>query len=146
MKIKFIISLLFVVAYSHSAMADQNSNLEKDREQVISRYVLDLQKADYQDITSLFTKEGMVVSTSRGNINAKDFFYSFLPNITTATTELHQLFSSDQDNNVRAARFHFGFKLKDGEAGQGEYVDEFTFMDKSAMLVKVAMFENLKFD
>ena len=49
------------------------------------------------------------------------------------------------DQNRFAARFHFKFKLKDGEEGNGEYIDEFVFTEHSTKLSAVYMFENLKF-
>lgn len=150
MKIKKISYLsLLLAALSNCAIAGQDyssSNLNADREQVIRQYITDLEKADYQGISALFNKEGTVVSTSRGNVNAKDFFYSFLPNIKSASTEFHQAFISNTDNNRYAARFHFIFKLKDGETGDGEYIDEFLFSNNSTKLVSVYMFENLNFN
>jgi hypothetical protein len=98
-----------------------------------------------QDITQLFDKNGIVISTSKGKINAKEFFYAFLPEILTASTEEHQAFFSSDNSNHLGARFHFKFKLKEGEAGEGEYTDEFVFMDNSTKLEAVYMFENLKF-
>ena len=150
MKIKKIstISLMFM-ALSNYAIAGQDyssSDLNAQRDQVVRQYILDLERADYQGISALFGEGGTVISTSRGNVNAKDFFYAFLPNIESATTEFHQAFISNVDNNRYAARFHFSFKLKDGEMGDGEYVDEFIFGNNSAKLTSVYMFENLKFN
>lgn len=142
-------SSLILMLLTGSAVAMTNPDdkeLSIQRNKVINQYITDLKNADYKDITQLFVKNGFVVSTSRGHINAKDFFYSFLPNIETADTELHQSFVSDRDSNRRAVRFHFNFKLKDGEIGNGEYVDEFIFSDYSAKIVAVYMFENLSAD
>lgn len=149
-KIKKIsyISLL-VISLSNYAIAGEDyptSNLNVEREQVIRQYITNLEKADYQGISLLFNEEGTVASTSRGNVKAKDFFYSFLPNIESARTEFHQAFISNSDNNRYAVRFHFDFKLKDGETGDGEYIDEFLFSNNSTKLVSVYMFENLKFN
>jgi hypothetical protein len=133
---------------SSAAFADQanhSTDLSSERKAVIMQYIGDLQKADYKDIAQLFEKNGFVVSTSRGHVNAKDFFYAFLPNVSTANTEIHQTFFNDADQTY-AARFHFSFKLRDGELGDGEYVDEFVFSDHSSKLSAVYMFENLKFD
>jgi len=126
-------------------LKNTSSLLQDERMQVVKQYIIDLQKADYKDITRLFEKNGIVVSTSRGKVNAKDFFYAFLPNIQLASTQLNQTFMSDSDGNRMAARFHFIFKLKDGEEGSGEYVDEFVFSNNSSKLSSVYMFENLKF-
>lgn len=145
-KICYIV--LALIALNHSVLASQQDDrlvLGAEREQVVRQYILDLEKADYQGISALFDEGGMVVSTSRGNVEAKEFFYGFLPHIESATTELHQAFISRDDNNRYAARFHFSFKLKDGEVGDGEYVDEFVFSENSTALKAVYMFENLKF-
>ncbi len=150
MKIKKISYIyLLIIALSNYAIAGQgysSSELNVEREQVIRQYITALERADYQGISALFGKEGTVVSTSRGSVNAKDFFYVFLPNIESATTEFHHAFISNVDNNRYAARFHFSFKLKDGETGDGEYIDEFLFSNNSTKLVSVYMFENLKFN
>ena len=76
------------------------------------RYQQDLQRADYKDIVQLFAKDGFVISTSRGKMDAKEFFYSFLPEIASAKTDLHQIFSKTADQNVLAARFHFEYKMR----------------------------------
>ena len=148
MKCHIIASILLLLTLSNTAMASQSNektSLQQDREQVIKQYIRDLQQADYKDISQLFDSNGTVVSTSRGQINAKEFFYSFLPEITSASTEQHQSFISSDDSNHYASRFHFKFKLKDGETGEGEYTDEFVFVSDSIKLSAVYMFENLKF-
>jgi hypothetical protein len=146
MKINHIILGCGVLLAMTTCYAKNAHDLETARQQVTRQYILDLQKADYKDISQLFEKEGNVISTSRGKVNAKDFFYSFLPNINSATTNLHQTFLNETDKNRLAVRFHFSFKLKDGEEGKGEYVDEFVFTNNSVKLSAVYMFENLKFD
>lgn len=137
--------LLALTICSGYAVAGNQQSLQEKREQVIKQYVLDLQEANYKDINSLFEKDGIVVSTSKGRVNAKEFFYAFLPNIVKGNSEIHQTYSSQSDNNRMAARFHFDFTLKDGEAESGEYVDEFIFMNNSEKLAGVYMFENMKF-
>ena len=134
---------LFILSSANAAEPTQS--LEDQRQAVISQYVADLEKADYQHIVQLFEKNGIVISTSRGKVDAKEFFYGFLPNIQSAHTELHQAFSGTMDHHRYAARFYFSFTLKDGEQDQGEYVDEFVFADHSTKLSAVYMFENLKF-
>ena len=146
-KISYLFLLLIALGKYATAGEDySSSNLNVERSQVVRQYIADLEKADYRGISELFNEEGTVVSTSRGNVDAKDFFYSFLPNIVSASTELHQTFISNSDNKRYAARFHFTFKLKDGEIGDGEYIDEFLFNNNSTKLVSVYMFENLKFN
>lgn len=150
MKIKKIVCIFPVLlSLSNYATAGQDytySDLNVEREQVIRNYILDLERADSDSISALFEDGGTVISTSRGNVNAKDFFHGFLPEIESASTEFHQSFINNVDNNIYAARFYFKFKLKDGEVGEGEYVDEFKFSNNSAKLVSVYMFENLKFN
>lgn len=135
-----------LIATSICYAAQDNAIIKEARVQVAKQYIQDLQNADYKDITQLFEKDGIVVSNSRGKVDAKEFFYSFLPNINLAKTELQQVFIGDTDKNRIAARFHFTYKLKDGEEGQGEYVDEFIFSDNSTKLSAVYMFENLKLE
>lgn len=129
--------------FSGQAIASHSSQAE--REQILHQYVMDLQAANYRDISQLFTQNGVVISTSRGRMNAKDFFYAFLPEIKSAKTEFHQSFVSNTDPNHYSARFHFTFTLKDGEKGDGEYIDEFVFENNSNKLSEVYMFENLHF-
>ncbi|MBA2650286.1 MAG: hypothetical protein H0U75_11990 [Legionella sp.] len=147
MKIKKIACVIPVLlSLSNYAGAGQdNSALNIDREQVIRNYIVDLERADAEGISALFEEGGTVISTSRGNVNAKEFFNGFLPEIESASTEFHQSFINTVDNNSYAARFNFKFKLKDGETGDGEYIDEFKFSNNSAKLTSVYMFENLKF-
>lgn len=143
-KIVFGIATFIIMTIGHAA-PDNSNMLSAKRGKVIKQYVMDLQKADYKHIVQLFEKNGIVISTSRGKIDAKEFFYSFLPNIDSANTDLHQIFNNDMNTDRMAARFQFKFKLKDGEEGNGEYVDEFVFANHSIKLSGVYMFENLKF-
>lgn len=146
-KQKTLISLL-LIALGNNGMAAQSMpsvDLSAAREQIIHQYINDLGAANDDDVSALFAQNGVVVSTSRGTVNAADFFHSFLPNIGSATTEFHQAFIGHVDPNRYAARFHFRFALKDGETGDGEYVDEFLFADNSSKLLSVYMFENLLF-
>lgn len=130
-----------------------SETIRLERVNVIKRYIKDLQKRDYQDITQLFTKDGVVISTSRGKVDAKEFFYGFLPSLSSANTELYQYFDSGLNSNIPAnktnhfaARFHFAYEEKTGEKGEGEYMDEFVFAGKySSKLAAVYMFENVKF-
>jgi hypothetical protein len=147
MNIKHIPFIVLLSLFGTAAMANQDNpaELRAKREHVIHQYIHDLGQADYNDITALFNDGGVVTSTSRGIINAQEFFTSFLSEIQTADTEFHQSFTSMEDSNHYGARFHFNFTLKDGETGDGEYVDEFIFADNSAKLTQVYMFENLKF-
>ena len=140
---------LLAIAIGQNAMAAESYSdavsLNSQRKHVINEYILDLGKADSEAITALFVDGGTVISTSKGEVLANDFFPSFLPHIEYGNTEVHQTFLSKGDGNRYAARFHFDFKLKDGEVGDGEYVDEFIFENNSAKLISVYMFENLKF-
>lgn len=140
---------LLAIAMGQNTMAagsySDSLSLDSERRQVITEYILDLGKADPDSITALFVEGGTVISTSKGEVGANDFFHSFLPQIESADTEVHQTFWSKGDGNHYAARFHFNFNLKDGERGDGEYVDEFIFENNSAKLISVYMFENLKF-
>lgn len=138
--------MVSLVLMMNSYASETPTNLQQTRESVTKRYIQDLQKADYKDISELFEKNGFVVSTSRGKVDAKTFFYSFLPNIIWAKTEVHQDYHNVKDVNRYSTRFNFTFKLKDGEAGNGEYVDEFVFANNSDKLTAVYMFENLKFE
>lgn len=141
---RVVLGLTLLILQSEFAMA--NTDLNTERMNVVKQYVMDLQNANYQDISQLFEKDGYVISTSRGQMNAKDFFYAFLPFVSSANTEIHQTFISDANSNVLGARFHFTFNMKDGEKGEGEYMDEFTFSNDSTKLTSVYMFENLKFN
>ena len=148
MRIKPVAALASLLLFSTFAHAGQpiNSELQAQREHIMHQYILDLEKANSENIISLFEENGTVVSTSRGPMNASEFFLAFLPSIESATTEVHQTFMNPTDPNRFAARFHFAFVLKDGETGDGEYVDEFVFSERSSKLSQVAMFENLKFN
>jgi|GEM_PF-3460750 len=148
MKLKQIPLVLLFLLTGQNAVASpiSNNELRAQREHIIHQYILDLGRADHKDITSLFAEGGTVVSTSRGKVNAEEFFASFLTEIETANTEFHQFYSGLEDPDRFAARFHFHFNLLDGEIGDGEYVDEFVFAEDSTKLTQVVMFENLKFN
>lgn len=143
--LKFLVPLVAFSAVATAHAQPSPDLLNAKRQQVIHRYVEDLAKADANDIGSLFTDDGIVMSTSRGKNNAKSFFSDFLPMIYTAATDLHQSFISLDDVDRYSARFHLSFQLKDGEKADGEYIDEFVFEKNSAKLKRVDMFENLHY-
>lgn len=149
MKIQSLLAYFTLVVLSQTAFASElqtSSDLNAERNHVIREYIQDLERADYQAISSLFEDGSTLISTSRGNINAKEFFRSFFPNIESASTEFHQAFVNQVDGDRYAARFHLNYTLKNGEKGNGEYVDEFVFASNSSKLSHVYMFENLKFN
>ena len=154
--LRLVVSLLTLVTFSHTAIAKLNlpykahsfnsSSLDLARDLTVRQYIDDLARADAVHIASLFETKGMVISTSQGQVDAKAFFSGFLSEIESATTELHQIFIQYDTNTRWVARFHFNFKLIDGEIGDGEYMDEFVFAENSEKLKAVYMFENLKFN
>ena len=138
--------LIAGVSYqSMAAIGAEEQSLLKSRQEVIKRYVEDLASGNAEEMKKLFEPDGIVVSTSRGAVKAEEFFYSFLPLINQANTQIHARYSVDSDLNRYGARFHFDFVLNDGEQGGGEYVDEFVFLEGTSKLSAVYMFENLKF-
>jgi len=143
---RFVLSVAILTLAQGVEATQSKDTLPFARESIVKRYLNNLQKADYQNMTQLFEKGGIVISTSRGKVDAKEFFYAFLPDLVSAHTELHHYFVSATDANRVAVRFHFSFKLKDGEVGQGEYIDEFVFSPHSDKLAAVYMFENIKFN
>ena len=145
---KMKLAIFFIgLMTSLTAVASNNPapTLNEARTEIVNRYVADLGSANLEDIISLFDVNGTVVSTSKGSMNAKEFFYAFLPEIKEATTLINQIFMGVTDTNRMTARFHFTFKLKDGETGEGEYIDEFVFKNNSIQLSEVIMFENNKY-
>ncbi len=146
MKTQYILGVaLALLTLNATAQYGYGHEPDAERQQVINQYVLDLQKADAVDISQLFVDGGYVVSTSRGKVNANNFFNAFLPNLIASKTQLNGIYKSTTDPRLYTARFHFTFTLKDGEQGDGEYVDEFAFAGHSIKLTSVSMFENLKF-
>lgn len=141
-----LISSLILMHCAPAATASSGSStLEAQRSHVIHQYLYDLENANLKDMISLFTKEGWVISTSKSKINAKDFFSDFLPSIKSAKTVFHQEMLSVDNTEHYAVRFHFEFKLKNGENRQGEYMDEFVFAQNSSRLNQVYLFENPHF-
>jgi len=62
---RLLLGFIMLFTLVNCAVADQNDeSLQKSREQVVKRYIMDLQKADYQDITTLFEPNGIVISTT----------------------------------------------------------------------------------
>lgn len=121
------------------------SDLDQVRMEVVREYIADLERADAERMSELFSEGAIAVSTSRGEVDAKSFFNAFLPMIETAETQVKQVFINPIDENRLAARFHLAYTLIDGEEGEGEYMDEFVFLENSSYLSRVYMFENLKF-
>lgn len=148
MKIKktvYMASFLFLLSTTSVMAGEISPSLNPEREQVIRDYILDLEKGDAEAMAALFEEDGTVMSTSRGKVNANQHFHAFLPQIASAQAKLNQMFVNTVDKDRYVARFHFTFSLKDGENGDGEFVDEFIFSHNSNKLKSVYVFENLKF-
>ncbi|WP_339057985.1 hypothetical protein [Candidatus Regiella endosymbiont of Tuberolachnus salignus] len=145
-KMSYLAIVLF--ALTNTAFATTSEELAQQRQQVVKKYVNDLGAAKYQEINSLFTKESVVFSTSKGKFNAQEFFEGFLPKVRSASTELKQYFINTEDPDRVAARFYLALTLKDGDGKkhEGDYMDEFVFEKNSDKLLAVYMFENLKTD
>ena len=99
MKIKLkTATFLLALAMGQNLMAAGSDSdsliLDSQRKQAMTEYVLDLGKADADGITALFVEGGTVISTSKGEVGANDFFHAFLPEIAYANTEVHQTFLS----------------------------------------------------
>src|SRR5579872_6631657 len=139
-----LLSTLLCLSYSFPAYSHAN-NINEARLKTIHQYLNNLQNADYKDMKNIFSQNAIVVSTSRGKLDAIEFFNAFLPEVTAGNTQLHQTFISYDDKDRLAARFHLNLQLKDDEKVNGEFVDEFIFDKDSEKLTAVYMFENLKF-
>ena len=140
------ILLLSLLGLSTSVFANgAAAELVSAREQVVTQYIQALANHDAAAISQLFSNDGSVISTSKGKVAARKFFNDFLPIISAAHTEVHNLFASSYVNGVVAARFHFDYTI-DGVTDEGEYIDEFIFNPDSTQLKAVYMFENLHFN
>ena len=80
---KLAVSLPFCIS-AVTVQAHPTLNLQQQRIQTIEQYISDLQSHDASHISSLFSNNGTVVSTSQGYKNARDFFHDFLPLIQSA--------------------------------------------------------------
>lgn len=145
-KIGFTGLLLSTILSSSFVYAGTNEGtLIEERKAAVRQYIDFLGQGNADEMKKLFANNGIVVSTSRGKVNAAEFFDSFLPLIQVGNTQIHEQYFVDSGLKHYGARFHFDFVLTDGEQGGGEYVDEFVFAYGSAKLQAVYMFENLKF-
>ena len=139
---KLAVAIPFCIS-SVSVHAHSNFNLQQQRVQTIKQYMSDLQLHDADHISSLFTSNGTVVSTSQGYKNAREFFHSFLPMIQSANAVDNGIFKG-LDNDSYTANFSFSWKMIDGDKSGGHYSDTFIFAAGSAKLDNVVMYENLK--
>lgn len=144
--ISFLLVTLFTTSFANADEKPAKDDLQASRQEIVQQYLSDLKKLDYYHIVTLFNGNGLVVSTSKGKNNARDFFYTFLPTVKKSNTELHKVFLGDTDPNALAARFHLKLRMKDGKQTEGEYMDEFVFEKNSNKLLAVYMFENLQFN
>lgn len=136
----FLVIFLLFTAVTASANAFASS----EKVNVIKEYLHDLQTANASAITGLFVPGGEVISTSQGQVNASEFFNSFLPEIANAEVSIHKIYKGFNTNERYSASFHFSWIMKDGSRSGGNYVDEFTFEKGTNKLRKVYMYENLK--
>jgi hypothetical protein len=138
-----IIIMLSLVLLSFGNISYANKNLlEIERLHQIKAYLSDLQDHDADAISGLFVPGGTVLSTSRGSINAAQFFHSFLPTIKIATVSVQSIYKAVDKKNDYSASFSFHWILKDGTKDGAVYEDEFIFEKNSALFKQVIMYEN----
>ena len=141
-RIKLLGCLLLLGLYT----AVQADTLENERIDTVKQYINALQSANTSQMLGLFAPGSVVVSTSKGRVAPDQFFPGFFAEIQSATTSINAIYKSADDEGKYSASFAFSWKLKDGEAGGGHYVDEFVFVENSHQLQMVYMYENMKFD
>jgi hypothetical protein len=128
----------------HAPQLLAGNSLEKDHLQAVQAYLKNLNDKDAKAIINLFESNGSVISTSKGKVKAAQFFNHFLPELSQSEVKIKQIYQSISDSNRMGAKFHFAYTMKNGERGEGEYMDDFLFRNNSDKLVQVEMFENLK--
>lgn len=131
--------LFLLLMVSVNSFAD---TLEKERLETINQYLGALQKIDTKLMTSLFTQQGFVISTSKGKVDPMKFFTGFFNELKSTNVKISNLYKDLKYPNHYAAKFKFSWTEKTGASAGGEYIDDFTFADNSNKLLVVNMFEN----
>lgn len=135
---------MILLGFSASSTTLAYNPITNERIQIVQKYLQNLQDKNVQGMRQIFESNGTVISTSKGMVNADEFFNSFLPELTFSAVTVSQVYLSLNDKDHLGAKFHFSFKLKNGEQGGGDYVDDFTFTPESKKIKNVHMFENVK--
>lgn len=135
---KLLLSLLLLTSVVFA------EDLQSIRKEVVAQYLTDLESGHLDHMITLFEENGTVMSTSKGQVDAKVFFTAFLPHIVSGKIELHQFFAGDDADHF-AVRFGLYLMMDDGWSGYGEYMDDFIFAPNSEKLSAVYMFENTHF-
>jgi hypothetical protein len=142
-KVIFFLSFLLLSITSFAERLDKSSIiLLKERLETITLYLNSLQSLDAKTMNSLFDENGMVISTSKGKVEPRKFFNGFFSELKSANLKTSNVYKEIKDDDHYAARFHFSWVEKSGEAGGGNYMDDFTFAKNSNKLLQVFMFEN----
>lgn len=141
---KILLSSLLILGLSTNVAHANPDSLNAQRLQQIKSYLNDLQNHNADAITALFVPGGKVLSTSQGNVDASQFFHSFLPKIKFASVSVQSIYKGIGKKNEYSASFGFNWILNDGSKDGAVYEDEFIFEENSALFKQVIMYENTK--
>lgn len=139
----FILStFVFTISSSAEQLNKRSYSIEKQRLETINQYLNALKNKDIKTMNSLFSSNGVVISTSKGKIEASQFFSGFLTELKSASIKPFNIYKDINDDDHYAAKFYFSWTEKMGETAGGNYMDDFTFAKNSNKLLQVYMFEN----
>jgi len=98
-------------------------------EQIIKKYLVGLENANYQSIIQLFEENAMVKSPLYGIISAKEFYKGLFNDTSQSKITLLNVFLNTVNPSVGAGHFRYDWIMKDGNETSFECVDVFTLAD-----------------
>tara|TARA_A100001015_G_C14806278_1_gene639035 strand:+ start:145 stop:585 length:441 start_codon:yes stop_codon:yes gene_type:complete len=130
---------------TNSALAKVESPISTKQMATVVGYGKALETHDAAMMERLFKDNGVVVSTSKGKVNAKSFFRDFLPYVVSAKLTFENFYQTTESKNSYSASFDLDMTLESGEKIHSHFIDEFHFKNNETKLSKVVMYESPKY-
>ncbi len=141
---QIVVCLLLLLSANSLFSAPKSLPEEKDgnfmdQKQIITRYFQGLEKASYEDVVSLFSKNAIVHSPLYGRIDPVTFYKELFSVTNNSKITLKNIFINPDNPKVAAAHFYYDWTLKDGTPAPFECVDIFEFASDSNQVIKLTI-------
>lgn len=139
--LQFIFILVFAInaLFATSEALIEKENCQMNQKQVINQYFKGLEKASYEDVISLFSKNAIVHSPLYGKVEAVKFYKELFSVTNSSKITLKNIFVNPDNPKVAAAHFYYDWTLKDGTPAPFECVDIFEFSPSSGLVDRLTI-------
>lgn len=141
-RLAILLGIMSVIS-SNIANATVDEVLQKERTDIIKRYVKLLGHGDYQAIPKLFTEHAVAVSPTGEAENINRFYETvFRSTFSSPESRLINIFDGRLKDNMMTAYYNMTWVNADGELESARFVDLFIFQVNSVKIKTIYVFSN----